>query len=336
MLLPLDTEQTFSKLQQMSAPIPFARPAHLQLLRQSLPALRQNLSGVLLAKGIGGAALRLAEVGSLGAEPAPVPALLGLAELAGRLVEVTAPEGPRSAAAGAQKAGAGTSCAGTSCAGTGWAGTSWAAAQVAAVHRQGETAAWVVCAEAAGQSAPSPANQPVWSLPYAPDLQAYGVDLAALPFVRAANPAQVLQAADVLLRSGAFGLVVVDWPTEWVSNRSAGAARPTDGALGRLLGLCQRHEAALVFLAMPHSDAHNNGHNNGHTNLDSRPKEGSAGDTASTVGGHLGSLIGLRLEVWREADGLGNYTLHTAVRKDKRHGSGLHLEARRAGPMGAR
>ena len=45
---------------------------------------------------------------------------------------------------------------------------------------------------------------------YPPDLAAAGVDLAALPVIRAGGPAGAARAASQLARSGAFGLLVLD------------------------------------------------------------------------------------------------------------------------------
>ena len=45
---------------------------------------------------------------------------------------------------------------------------------------------------------------------YPPDLVACGVDLESLPFVHVADAEASLRAADQLVRSGAFGLLVLD------------------------------------------------------------------------------------------------------------------------------
>ena len=315
-------------------------PVRLQILpsTESLQALRRQLVDELQQKGIaattftGSAALRLAEMPPLAADRSP----LAWSELTGRLIEVTAPYSQPVASAAA------------------WAGASWAAALIAQVQRLGETAAWVLCAELP-QSA-------VWKMPHAPDLHACGVDVRALPLVRARTPAQVLQAADVLLRSGAFGLVIADWPAQ--------APPPRDGPLGRLLGLCQRHEAAVVFLTAPFMDtgavqarsAENPARS---AENPARSAENPAQSVVNpAAGGQLGSLISLRLEVWRQmaarsssppnppASAIQSYTiqnsttqeptthehspfvLHVAVRKDKKRGLGWQEQAPRRGPAG--
>ncbi|MBM4346067.1 MAG: hypothetical protein FJ100_22065 [Deltaproteobacteria bacterium] len=305
---------------------------------ETLAQLRHQLAGALQRKGIAAhhgdlnTALRLSEAPAV-ADRSP----LALPELLGRLVEVAAPRGRNRSPQGNNSALAAA-----------WAGTTWAAGLVAEAQRAGETAAWVLCGEAregeaatglCGPGRPGlrsnlsndklinsnnqiadspferarpqralPTGPRAWRMPFGPDLRAHGVDLAALPLVRAADAAQVLQAADVLLRSGAFGLVVADWP--------ARTAAPPDGAMGRLLGLCQRHEAALVFLSAPYTD-------------DARAELG-----AGEAGGALGSLVSLRLEAWRTMAAPGAFTLHMAVRKDKRRGPGWHDEAPRTGPAG--
>ncbi len=198
-------------------------------------------------------------------------------ELAGRLIEVSDP------GQGADQLGA---------------STSWAAARVAEAHRRGDTAAWILCS----------ADDARRGQPYPPDLAEQGIDLAALPIVCARDGPAVLHAADVLLRSGGFGLVIAEWPH--------GVDRPSEGALGRLLGLCQKHDAALLWLT-----------------------DGSQ----TAEGGRMGSLISLRLEAGRQpyqpdrgADRLGPglLRLKLTVRKDKRQGPGrTSLELRRA-PLG--
>lgn len=204
-------------------------------------------------------------------------------ELAGRLIELSDP------AQGPEPLGA---------------STSWAAARVAEAHRRGDTAAWILCA----------ADEAKRGQPYPPDLAEQGVDLAALPIVCARDGAGVLQAADVLLRSGGFGLVIAEWPH--------GVERPSEGALGRLLGLCQKHDAALLWLT---DGSHTT--NGSHT----------------TDGGRMGSLISLRLEVSRQPYqpdrgvdrlGAGLLRLKLSVRKDKRQGPGRTSQELRRTPQG--
>ena len=74
---------------------------------------------------------------------------------------------------------------------------------------------------------------------YPPDVADQGVDLASLIVVRAPGIDHAGRAADRLLRSGAFGLVILDL------GRDAELPLPLQG---RLVGLAQRHDAALVCL----------------------------------------------------------------------------------------
>lgn len=122
-------------------------------------------------------------------------------------------------------------------------------------------------------------------LPFAPDLIRYGVDMEACPMVRTPDAQQAAVAADKLLRSGAFGLVVLD-----LGER---ADIPT-ALLGRLTKLAQTHSALVVMLT-----------------------EGEAASAA------LGSLVSLRLLAERDAsDGLGESRLRLTAIKDKRSGPG--------------
>lgn len=91
-------------------------------------------------------------------------------------------------------------------------------------QRRGEPAAWV------GRK-----DMPF----YPPDVAEAGVDLAALPVVWAADPVAAARAADLLVRSGAFGLVVVDLGID---------ARLPQHAGSRLAALAKQHGAAVVCL----------------------------------------------------------------------------------------
>ena len=74
---------------------------------------------------------------------------------------------------------------------------------------------------------------------YPPDAADTGVDLAALPVVWSADAITAAKAADLLVRSGAFGLVVLDL---------GGEARLPMHATSRLAMLARQHEAAIVCL----------------------------------------------------------------------------------------
>ena len=50
---------------------------------------------------------------------------------------------------------------------------------------------------------------------FPPDLDACGIDLAALPVIRATSAAQAWKATDTLLRSGAFSLLILSPAAHW-------------------------------------------------------------------------------------------------------------------------
>ncbi len=74
---------------------------------------------------------------------------------------------------------------------------------------------------------------------YPPDVADAGVDLAALPVVWTGGAVAAAKAADLLVRSGAFGLVVLDL---------GGEARLPLHATSRLAMLARQHAAAIVCL----------------------------------------------------------------------------------------
>ena len=129
---------------------------------------------------------------------------------------------------------------------------------------------------------------------YPPDVAETGVDLAALVVVRACDSTAAARAAERLLRSGAFGLVVLD----------LGGADLAMSLQGRLVTLAQTHDAAVVCLT-----------------------EKSA-DTPS-----LGSLVSLRAEALR-VRGRGEFDLRVRALKDKRRGPGWSRSRKARGPSG--
>lgn len=148
------------------------------------------------------------------------------------------------------------------------------------------TAAVALVAEAQARGEPV-----AWaSLPaacfYPPDLAEVGVDLDALVVIRAPDPVAMARAADRLLRSGGFGLVVLD-----LGPAGADVALPIP-VQGRLVGLAQHHDAALVVVT----------------------------DKPATSPS-LGSMVSLRAEAVRErADG--GFRVALRASKDKRRGPG--------------
>ena len=77
------------------------------------------------------------------------------------------------------------------------------------------------------------------SIFFPPDLVEWGIDLDALPVVRVPDALAASRAADQLLRSGAFGLVVLDLKAE---------ARMHMAVQSRLAALARRHHSALLCL----------------------------------------------------------------------------------------
>lgn len=150
-------------------------------------------------------------------------------------------------------------------------------------QRAGEPVAWI----ARGRAAFFP-----------PDLADSGVDLAALAVVRAPDLRAAARAADHLLRSGAFGLIVLDLGRD--------AVMPTP-VQGRLVGLAQRHDTALVCLTDKPGD---------------RPS--------------LGSMVSLRAEALREPAEGHRFRCKVKVLKDKRRGPHWTASEVVRGPAGLR
>lgn len=133
---------------------------------------------------------------------------------------------------------------------------------------------------------------------YPPDVAASGVDLAALAVVRVHEVNEAARAAEQLLRSGAFGLVVIDLsaPARALGPGAPGAERRplATAALGRFVALAQQHHSAVVCLT-------------------EKKREHES----------LGSLVSLRVEAVRERQGTELFISVRAL-KDKRHGPTWH------------
>jgi recombination protein RecA len=157
------------------------------------------------------------------------------------------------------------------------------------------------------------------SLPFAEDLAANGVDLASLVVCRLnveQHRAAIPRAADQLLRSGAFGLVVCDLiEVEEARSRAKGGQVPQP-LMVRLAGLVRKHQAAVVFLT-------------------EKPRELPS----------LGSLISMRAEVRRErplrlSDARARrhrrnpLSMNIESLKDKRRAPGWSAEIESRGPAG--
>ena len=155
-----------------------------------------------------------------------------------------------------------------------------AAGLIAEAQWRGEPAAWI---GAGGSSF------------YPPDFAASGVDLDALPVVRVADSAQVMRAADTLIRSGGFAAVVLD---------PGPNARLPLNMQSRLVGLAKAHHAAVVLL------------------------------TRRAASGPQGALASLRGEVTRKRTGFDRFACELRVVKDKRRGPGWRRVEVCRGPDG--
>lgn len=194
----------------------------------------------------------------------PTPAAWDPAELAGRLVEISFQP---------NRANPGTSGASLTAA----ALLLWKAQQA------GEPTAWVSA---------------LASSFYPPDLDAAGIDLTALVVVRAGGGSAAARAADKLLRSGAFGFVVLDL---------GGEPAPPTPLLGRLLALARTHHATVVVLTVKPDDAPS-----------------------------LAPLVSLRVRASQRRLAPERFTCTVEALKDKRRGPGWSFEETFRGPPGLR
>lgn len=166
-----------------------------------------------------------------------------------------------------------------------------AVAAVLQAQAEDDTAAWV---------------QPRHGGLFPPDLAESGVDLDALVVVHVppgAGSFGIPKTAEILLRSGAFGLIVLDLR----------AARPRgDAWLGRLLGLAREHGSRVVLITTA----------------------SAAGDSRS--GPSLGSLVSVRIEPRRVRASRGLFVIEHEVLKDKLGWFSRLEPERRRGPWGLR
>ena len=130
---------------------------------------------------------------------------------------------------------------------------------------------------------------------YPPDAAHGGVDLAALVVIRVLHAVSIPVAGEKLLRSGGFGLIVLDLGT-------ADVPLPLQS---RLTGLAQRHHAALVCLTEKESKTFS-----------------------------LGSLVSLRAHAERQRSSDQRFACRLRVLKDKRHGPTWSHEELCHGPAG--
>lgn len=151
--------------------------------------------------------------------------------------------------------------------------TSTTVALLRRAQREGETTAWV---------------QHAGGMLYPPDLHDGGIDLDALVVVHvpvAEGATGLGKAAELLLRSGAFGLVVIDLGALEAAPR---AASKRTAWQGRLLGLARQHEVRVILLTDKPSHADS-----------------------------LGPLVGLRVEPQRRRQGDGSFRVEHHVLKNK-------------------
>lgn len=148
-------------------------------------------------------------------------------------------------------------------------------------QQQGENAAWVTVCDPF----------------FPPDMAGLGVDLAALPIVRARQSGPAGRAADHLLRSGAFGLVVMD----------LGRQSLPMPLQARLQHMARAKGAALVCMT-----------------------EKDRGTPS------LSSLVALRMEVGIQRMGQARFGCSGEAIKDKRRGPGWSVTEVCHGPPGLR
>jgi recombination protein RecA len=141
---------------------------------------------------------------------------------------------------------------------------------------------------------------------FPPDVADSGVDIDALPVVRASNVRTAGRAADHLVRSGGFGLVIVDLSSGIETESERSEEKIPLPLLTRLLGLARQQNVAVLFLTR-------------------KSEEKSS----------LHSLISLRAEArWQRRDE--QFELIVCALRDKHGGERwTHREARR-GPAGLR
>ncbi len=133
---------------------------------------------------------------------------------------------------------------------------------------------------------------------YPPDLATSGVDLDSLVVVRVQDAQAAARATDRLVRSGGFGLVVLDLTKD--------AELPL-AVQSRLLALAQRHGAAVVCLTQT-------------------PPEVPS----------LSPLVSLRAHVRRERTSPGVFACTLYPLRDKRRGTGWTFRKSYVGPAGVR
>jgi recombination protein RecA len=131
---------------------------------------------------------------------------------------------------------------------------------------------------------------------YPPDVAASGVDLDALIVVRTGNTSCTARAADHLLRSGGFGVLILDLCED---------ARLRMPVQSRLSGLANTHKSAVVCLTRKRADAPS-----------------------------IGSLVSIRGETSVARTEFDSFAWEIHVIKDKRRGPGWRHAGECRGPDG--
>jgi recombination protein RecA len=153
-------------------------------------------------------------------------------------------------------------------------------AMVGQAQQKGEPVAWVMSRNSSF---------------YPPDAAQNGIDLGALAVIRLHCYGSIPRAGEKLLRSSAFGLVVLD----------LAATEIPMPLQSRLTGLAHRHHAALICLTEKEITAFS-----------------------------IGSLVSLRVHAERSHAPANHFACTVRVLKDKRRGPTWSHEAFCAGPAG--
>ena len=132
---------------------------------------------------------------------------------------------------------------------------------------------------------------------FPPDIDANGVDLEALSIVWINDARSAMRAAEHLLRSGCFGLVILDLPPHSLIDQ---------GRIGKLARLAALHQSAVVFVTK------------------------FTRNTPYT----LGSLVSLRCEVTRKRIATNKFCWILKVIKDRKSAPGWSLMGVCDGPFG--
>ena len=132
---------------------------------------------------------------------------------------------------------------------------------------------------------------------FPPDMAANGIDLEALPVVWVPHVKAAVRTADHLIRSGAFGLVILDLDTKSCLDQ---------GMLGRLIRLSDRHGTSIVCI------------------------------TSRTMRSmrSLGSMVSIRGETRIRTLASNLFRCEVYITKDKRRGPGWKYEEVCCGPDG--